>query len=76
MNCFTAIIFYNPLEIPWQLVPWCIIPLCISVGIIYKTLRCEDIARLPVEITKFTFYVIGGLACVCLAAVAIYHLFL
>ena len=73
MNPVIATIFYHPIHLPWSIEPWLLIPLCISVGIVYKTLRTDDLSRLLAEIVKFSVYTLLGLTALCLVAAAIYY---
>lgn len=54
-------LFYNPLQLQWSGILWMLFPLCIAVATIYKTIRTNDIHRLPCEIAKLSAYLIGGL---------------
>ncbi|HDY65853.1 MAG TPA: hypothetical protein ENH84_06440 [Phycisphaerae bacterium] len=54
-------IFYNPMIIPQNLVLWLLPPLCLSVAVVYKTIRVNNLRKLPVEIIVLMAYMIGGL---------------
>lgn len=38
------------------------IPLCLSVAIVYKTTRCEDLSRLPREVGALLVTIVLGMA--------------
>jgi len=56
-------IFTHPVQLNsdiWTLL--LVIPLCASVVVVYKTVRTENLRRLPFEIVTTMAYVLGGLA--------------
>ncbi len=56
------VLFYNPAPLDsngWTL--WLLLPLCMSVAIVYKTIRVEDVRRLPVAIVLLMGYILAGL---------------
>lgn len=57
-----ATIFTNPILVPGWLTLWLLIPLIVVVAVVYKTIRTENVKKLPVEIIKLTIYMLGGLA--------------
>lgn len=55
-------LFHNPAPIGdtnWPLM--LLLPLLVSVAIVYKTIRTDNVRRLPIEIGKLIAYMIGGL---------------
>ena len=52
-------LFTKPLMVSSQ-VWWGIIPVSLSVAIIYKTVRSENIRRLPLEILRLSAYILSG----------------
>jgi len=55
-------VFYNPMALPangWTL--WLVLPLCLSVAITYKTIRTQDLRRLPLEVAALMGYISVGL---------------
>lgn len=71
-----ATLFYNPLHISHGVVLWLIIPLCLSVAVIYKTVRTDNLRRLPMEILVLMGYMTGGLVALGGALVLMQYLFL
>ena len=71
-----AELFVNPIQFSSALVPWLIIPLCLSVATVYRTIRTDDVRRLPLQIAKLTLYIIFALAVLSGAFVAIQYMFL
>ncbi len=56
-----ATLFRNPMLVSTDALLWLLIPLCASVAIIYKTIRTENIRRLPLEILVLFVFMIAGL---------------
>ena len=54
--------FLNPMTIPAAAVLWMILPLCLTVAIVYKTIRTDDLAKLPRQVAGLMAYMAGGLA--------------
>ncbi len=55
-------LFYNPMQLPsdgWSL--WLLIPLCLAVSVVYKTVRTENLRKLPLEILSTLCYMLAGL---------------
>ena len=53
--------FYHPLPMSWMNQLWFLPPLCAAVAIIYKTLRTNNLRRLPLEILVLMGYMLAGL---------------
>jgi hypothetical protein len=60
MIAFT--LFHNPLPIPGDWGLWLVFPMCLLVAIVYKTLRVNDLRRLPGAVAVLMLYMVGGLA--------------
>jgi len=71
-----AAIFTTPLLTSSITAMWMVIPLCLSVSIVYRTIRTEDIRKLPVQIPKLALYIIIAFAVLCAALLLIQHTFL
>lgn len=54
-------LFTYPMDLSFQSSLWLVLPLCASVSIVYKTVRTEDLRRLPMEIAALFAYMITGL---------------
>jgi len=68
--------FLDPLPI-WTrtwIWPLLIIPLCAGVAVVYKTIRCRVISRLPREIVELFFTILIGMALSALALAGVAHL--
>ncbi len=69
-------LFYNPMQLPsggWSL--WLLIPLCLTIAVVYKTVRTENLRKLPLEIVSALGYMLAGLTALGVglwAAVAIF----
>jgi len=59
MIAFT--LFYNPMTIHFYNQIWLVLPVCVAVAIIYKTVRTQNLRRLPLEILASLGYMVGGL---------------
>ncbi|MBS3822247.1 MAG: hypothetical protein GVY16_06895 [Planctomycetes bacterium] len=56
-----AALFTHPIIMPSWLVLWLILPLCLCVAVVYKTVRIQDIRRLPRSVGIMMAYIAGGL---------------
>ncbi len=56
-----ATLFVNPMELPTGALLWLLLPLCAAVGIVYKTVRIDNLRRLPVSIGVLVVLMIVGL---------------
>ena len=54
-------LFTYPMDLSFQSSLWLVLPLCASVSIVYKTVRTEDLRRLPVEVAGLFAYMMIGL---------------
>ncbi len=54
-------LFYKPLVISSDNILWLVIPLCVSVAVVYKAIRTDNVKKLPVQIVGLVCYMIGGL---------------
>ena len=62
-----ATLFFNPLTISSGLELWLLLPLCAAVGLVYKTVRTEQIDKLPSQFLRLMGLMFGGLVLLCLA---------
>jgi hypothetical protein len=53
-------LFYNPMTFSCNSLLWLMLPILVSVTIIYKTLRTQNIRRLPLEILGLLVYMVVG----------------
>lgn len=59
--------FLDPLPVwPNSVWPWLIVPLCVAVAIVYKSIRCRTMDRVPREAAGITFWIL-----ICMAAAAV-----
>ena len=55
-------LFYHPMPLEadgWTL--WLLLPLCVSVAIVYKVVRIQNVRRLPLEVLALMGYMAAGL---------------
>ena len=55
-------LFYNPMHFSSDTLLLMLIPLCAVVTVVYKTIRIENLRRLPWEAFLLICYMLGGLA--------------
>ena len=55
-------LFSKPMTLHFDSLLWLLMPLCIVVAVVYKTLRTEDLRRLPIQIGRLVLCMAGGLA--------------
>lgn len=55
-------LFYHPMELHSGLLLWLLLPLLVGVAVVYKTVRTQDVRRLPLETLALVAYMLGGLA--------------
>ena len=60
-------LFVNPMPLHSDMVLWLLLPLCVSVAVVYKTVRTQDIRRLWHEILFLVIYMVAGLSALGLA---------
>ena len=57
-----AALFTHPLPIGYGLQLWLVAPLCLSVALVYKAVRANDMRRFPLQVVLLVLYMLGGLA--------------
>ena len=65
MTHLSALLAYTPFMDPlkvWDYWPWLLLPLCLGVSIVYKSVREESMARVPMEALKATFWIVAGMS--------------
>lgn len=55
-------LFTKPMTLHFYSLLWLLMPLCAVVALVYKTLRTQDLSRLPMEVARLVVYMAGGLA--------------
>ena len=55
-----AAIFFHPVTLPSDSLLWLMLPLVVSVAVVYKTLRTNNLRRLPLQILGLVGYIAGG----------------
>lgn len=55
-------LFTKPMTLHFYSLLWLLMPLCAVVALVYKTLRTQDLSRLPMEVARLVAYMAGGLA--------------
>lgn len=63
-------LFLEPLKV-WDYWPWLLLPLCLGVSLVYKSVRVDNMRKVPVEAVKATLWIVGGMG---LAAVGLWLL--
>ena len=54
--------FLDPLPVwPNYIWPWLVVPLCAAVAIVYKSIRCKPMTRVPREAAGLTVIILLGL---------------
>ncbi|MCD6304553.1 MAG: hypothetical protein J7M21_06290 [Planctomycetes bacterium] len=64
MNIIAAI-FTSPMNLSFEAELWLLLPLLAAVGLVYKTIRIDDLRRLPREVAFLMGYMIVGLLALC-----------
>ena len=57
----TYVPFIYPLPI-WDYWPWLIVPLCAGVAIVYKSVKCQTMSRVPREALVIFVWMLVGFA--------------
>ena len=52
--------FLRPLPV-WDYWAWLLVPLCVAVAVVYKSIKCHSMRRVPVEAAKATMYILSGM---------------
>ena len=50
--------FVQPLPGVWDYWAWLLLPLCIGVALVYKAIKARSMARVPIETTLITVYIL------------------
>ena len=58
-------LFVNPVTITFHTELWLLLPLCAAVAVVYKTIRCEELGRLPRDLAALMAYMAAGLVGLC-----------
>jgi hypothetical protein len=53
--------FVQPIPGIWNYWPWLMLPLCAGVAIVWKSIKCHQMKRVPIEATVIFFTMVGGL---------------
>jgi hypothetical protein len=53
--------FVQPIPGVWDYWPWLMVPLCAGVAIVWKSIKCHRMKRVPVEAMVIFLLMIGGL---------------
>jgi len=56
-----AKLFTHPIILPFHTILWLVLPLCASVAVVYKTIRVNNIRRMPMEAGVLLVYMAVGL---------------
>ena len=64
--------FVYPLPI-WEYWPWLILPLCAGVAIVYKSVKCHSMKRVPREALMIFAWMIVGFAAAAGALAGVVH---
>jgi hypothetical protein len=59
MIAYTPFVQPLPIFAYWA---WLVLPLCVGVAIVYKSIRCEPMNKVPREAASITFWIMAGLA--------------
>jgi len=51
--------FLDPLPV-WDYWYLLILPLCIAVAVVYKSMKCSTMSRVPIEAGQIVLWIIGG----------------
>jgi hypothetical protein len=55
--------FLDPLPVwPKSVWPWLLVPLCVAVAIVYKSVRCKTMDRVPREAGELAITILLGMA--------------
>lgn len=55
-----AVLFYHPMVLPTASLLWLMLPLFGSVAVVYKTVRTNNLRRLPLQVLALLGYVVAG----------------
>jgi hypothetical protein len=52
-------LFLDPLPV-WDYWFVLILPLCIAVAVVYKSMKCQTMSRVPIEAGQIVLWILGG----------------
>ncbi|MDP7635968.1 MAG: hypothetical protein QF577_00310 [Phycisphaerae bacterium] len=56
-----AKLFTHPIILSFYTILWLVLPLCASMAVVYKTIRVNNIRRMPMEAGVLLIYMVVGL---------------
>lgn len=56
-----AALFYTPMSLAYDQLLWLVLPLSVSLAVVYKTVRTNNIRRLPLEVAGLVGLMLLGL---------------
>ena len=63
LNVLAYRLFLDPLPVGSNAVwPWLLVPLCVAVAVVYKSIRCKTMERVPREGAELTITILLGMA--------------
>jgi hypothetical protein len=72
---FTNLLAYTPFIQPlpgvWNYWAWLLLPLCIGVSVVYKAIKAPSMARVPIESTLITIYILLSMGAAAIALVVL-----
>ncbi len=54
--------FMQPLPGLWDYWIWLLLPLCIGVSVVYKSIKCRSMRKVPVQAIMITVYILVSMA--------------
>jgi hypothetical protein len=55
--------FLDPMPVwPDHVWPWLLVPLCVGVALVYKSIRCRTMSRVPREAGELVVFILVGMA--------------
>ncbi len=65
--------FLQPLKV-WDYWLWLALPLCFGVSLVYKSVRVDRMAKVPIEALKATFWILLGMGVAAIALLLLVRL--
>lgn len=74
MTNMLATLFINPMMFSRHTGLLLLLPLCLAISVVYKTIKIEDLRKVPAAVVASWLTVIFGMFALCLAVYLLYNL--
>ena len=62
MNLLAYTPFLQPIPGLWNIWAWLLLPLCFGVSVVYKSIKCREMKKVPLQALLITIYILISMA--------------